>query len=217
LAGFILFCLVAIIGRTVRWTVVDWQHYEDLVQSGKRTIFTFWHNRVFLATWFWRRRGIVVMSSQSFDAEYIGRFIKRFGFGTARGSSTRGAGRAFLQMVRCMNEGMHTAFSIDGPRGPLYEAKPGAIKLAQHTGQAVLPFHISAERYWELKSWDRSQIPFPFTRAVLLLGQPILVSREAGDAEVEQHQAELQRTLDELRERGDHWWRRSASDQPSTG
>lgn len=205
-AGILLSWLTALIGRTIRWTVVDWQYYEDLIRSGHRIIYTFWHNRVFLATWFWRRRGIVVMSSQSRDSEYIARFIQRFGYGAARGSSTRGASRALVQMVKCMKQGMDTAFTIDGPRGPAYVAKPGATKLAQLTGQAILPFHISAERYWELNSWDRSQIPCPFTRAVILLGKPIYVPADAGEEELARHQAELQAALDDLRARGDQWW-----------
>jgi len=193
-------------GRSIRWTVVDGHYYDEIVNSGKRIIYTFWHNRVFLATWFWRRRGIVVMTSQSFDGEYIARLIQRFGCGAARGSSTRGAEDALRKMVACMNQGIDTAFTIDGPRGPVYVAKRGAVILAKLTGQAILPFHISAEKYWEVNSWDRFQIPYPFTRAVVLLGQPIYVPEDADDALMDSKQAELQGTLDRLRERGDNWF-----------
>ena len=128
-------------------------------------------------TWFWRKRGIVVMSSRSRDAEYVGRFIKRFGYGTARGSATRGGGRALAEMAECLSNDMDVGFTINGPRGPAYVAKPGAVTLARHTGQAILPFHIAARRYVELPSWDRLQIPLPFTRAVAIVAEPIYVAR----------------------------------------
>lgn len=206
--GLVSYWWIRLMGHTVRWEVVDWHHYEEIQRAGNRIIYTFWHNCVFLATWFWRRRGIVVMSSRSFDGECTGRLIYRLGYGRARGSSTRGAGQAMRQLVACLNHQMDVAFTIDGPRGPRFIAKPGAVRLARMTGQAILPFHISAERYWEAKSWDRFQIPHLFTRAVVLLGKPIYVAPTASDDELAEHQAELQATLDELRTRAEQWWRR---------
>jgi hypothetical protein len=206
--GLISYWWISLIGHTVRWEVVDWHHYEDIRRAGNGIIYTFWHTCVFLATWFWRRRGIVVMSSRSFDGECTGRLIYRLGYGRARGSSSRGAGQAMRQLAACLNHRMDVAFTIDGPRGPRFIAKPGAVRLARMTGQAILPFHISAERYWEANSWDRFQVPFPFTRAVVLLGKPICVSPDGGEDELARRQAELQASLDELRARGDQWWKR---------
>ena len=90
-ADLAFFFLIKVIGRTVRWQVEGWENWEAATRDGQVPIYTFWHNRVFLATYFWKRRRIVVMTSQSFDGEYIARFIQRFGYGAARGSSTRGA------------------------------------------------------------------------------------------------------------------------------
>lgn len=201
--GLAAFFFIHILGQTLRWRIEGWEHFELARASGRGIIFTFWHNRVLLATWFWRRRGIVVMTSQSFDGEYIARFIQRFGYGTARGSSSRGASRALLVMVACMRHGRDTAFTIDGPRGPRYVVKGGATLLAKKTGGLILPFHISSGHYWEAGSWDRLQIPYPFTRAVILIGEPIVVPSEASDEETERVRSRLQRVLDELRERGD--------------
>jgi hypothetical protein len=142
------------------------------------------------------------MSSRSFDSEYIARFIQRFGYGAARGSSTRGARAALIQMIRAVRAGRSAAFSIDGPRGPLYQAKPGAVLLAAKTGAALLPFSISLDRCWRLPSWDRLQIPKPFARALVIIGQRIYV-RDGVDATESKHQ-ELQCALDELREQSDH-------------
>jgi lysophospholipid acyltransferase (LPLAT)-like uncharacterized protein len=208
LAGLAFYAVIALIGRTVRFTVVGREEYDALNAAGRPYVGAFWHNRLLLATWFFRRRGIVVMTSESFDGEYIARFIQRFGYGAARGSSTRGGSRALVFMRACMRAGLPTAFTIDGPRGPVYVAKEGAIHLARATGAPVLPLSISAERVWEVKSWDRFQVPRPFTRAVVLFAPTISVPRDGDDAELARKQASLQATLDELRARGDAWWRR---------
>jgi lysophospholipid acyltransferase (LPLAT)-like uncharacterized protein len=89
-ADLAFYVLIRLIGRTTRFRVEGWEHWETATRDNGIPIYTFWHNRVFLATYFWRRRRIVVMTSQSFDGEYIARFIQRFGYGAARGSSTRG-------------------------------------------------------------------------------------------------------------------------------
>src|SRR5215213_4121365 len=98
-ADLIFYVLIRLIGRTTRFEVEGWEHWEAASRPPSIPIYTFWHNRVFLATYFWRRRRIVVMTSQSFDGEYIARFIQRFGYGTARGSSTRGGVGAVVEMV----------------------------------------------------------------------------------------------------------------------
>jgi lysophospholipid acyltransferase (LPLAT)-like uncharacterized protein len=108
-------------------------------------------------------------------------------------------------MAECLTNGIDAAFTIDGPRGPAYVAKPGAVTLARHTGQAILPFHIAARRRIELSSWDRLQIPLPFTRAAVFIAEPIYVSREAGKDEVAQKQSALQSSLDHLRSEAESW------------
>ena len=202
------YAVIALIGRTVRFTVTDREEFDALGAAGRPYVGAFWHNRLLLATWFFRRRGIVVMTSESFDGEYIARFIQRFGYGAARGSSTRGGSRALVFMRACVRAGLPTAFTIDGPRGPVYVAKEGATHLARATGAPVLPLSISAERFWEVKSWDRFQIPRPFTRAVVLFAPTISVPRDCDDAELARKQASLQAALAELRARGDAWWER---------
>src|SRR5258705_5879704 len=181
-ADLAFFLLIKLIGWTIRWQVVGWENWEAASRDGQVPIYTFWHNRVFLATYFWQKRRIVVMTSQSFDGEYIARFIQRFGYGAARGSSTRGAVGAIIEMTRLMRAGLPTAFTIDGPKGPRYVAKMGAVLLAKKTGQPILPFTISA-RHWEAKrSWDGFQVPLPFSRARVVIASPIYVSAEADDA-----------------------------------
>jgi lysophospholipid acyltransferase (LPLAT)-like uncharacterized protein len=202
-ADLVFFILIKLIGGTVKFEVEGWKNWEAAADAGKIPIYTFWHNRVFLSTYFWRRRRIVVMTSQSFDGEYIARFIQRFGYGASRGSSTRGATGALVEMVRLMRARCPTAFTIDGPKGPRYVAKMGAVLLAKKTGNPILPFTITAEKFWTVrKSWDGFQVPKPFTRARVGIAAPIFVAPDADEEELKAKRDELQRALDELNQRG---------------
>ena len=132
------------------------------------------------------------MTSENFDGEWIARIIHRFGYGSARGSTSRGGRKALRQMVRDMAAGRATAFTVDGPRGPARRVQPGAVWLAMLTGNPILPLHLEAERYWTLRSWDRTQVPQPFTRVSLVLGPPMDVPR---DADVETTRRDLEAVL----------------------
>ena len=210
-ADIFFYSLIHATCSTLRWEVKGREHLDSIITSGHHPIFTCWHESIVTATWFWRNRGIVVMSSISRDAEYTGRVIRRFGYGTARGSATRGGGRALAEMAQCLKNGMEAGFTIDGPRGPALVAKPGAIALARHTGQAVLPFHIAASKYFTLPSWDRLQIPVPFTRAAVLVAEPMYVPRDATSEQVADKQQALQSALDGLRSEAEAWCRRQGA------
>lgn len=199
------FALISFIGKTVRFEVEGQENFEQIENDGKIPIYTFWHNRIFIGTYFFRNRKIVVMTSQSFDGEYIARFIQRFGYGASRGSSTRGGIKALGEMIRVMKEGFPAAFSIDGPKGPKYEAKSGVCLLAKKTGNPIIPFVFESKNYWEINSWDKLQIPKPFTRVKVIIEKPIYVSSEANDAEIENKRLEVQSSLDELVKRGVQW------------
>lgn len=195
LAGFLLYWLIRAICTTVKFEVVGGENHTE----HEPLVYCFWHNRIPTATYFWRRRGIVVMSSQSFDSEYIARFIQRFGYGTAKGSSTRGARAGLIQMIRAVRAGKSAAFTVDGPRGPIYQAKPGALLLAAKANAAILPFSISLNRCWRLPSWDRIEIPKPFSRAVVVIGERLHIENGNDEAELER----FQRALEQVRDRGE--------------
>ena len=204
-ADLVFFLAIKIIGKTIKFEIDGWENWEAAMHDNKIPIYTFWHDRVFLATYFWQRRGIVVMTSRSFDGEYIARFIQRFGYGAARGSSSRGATGAVVEMVRLMRAGCATAFTIDGPRGPRYEAKMGSVLLAKKTGFPILPFTITAKAFWKAKSWDRTQIAKPFTHARVTIAPPINVAADADDHELAAKRNELQQSLDAINKRGEEW------------
>jgi len=206
LIGIVGYFFISLIGRTIRWQSEGQGYLDEIYKSGHRAIFTFWHGRIFPATYYWRKRGIVVMTSMNLDGEAIAQCIQRFGYGAARGSSSRGGLRALGQLVRDIKQGKDAAFTIDGPRGPRYVAKQGPILLGFKTGAAVLCFHISLKRKIQLKSWDEFQIPLPFTTAVVLIAPPIWVPPDATEVHLRDLHERMQKTLDDLRARGEAWF-----------
>jgi lysophospholipid acyltransferase (LPLAT)-like uncharacterized protein len=201
--GYLAVLLVAL---TMRFEVFGWENWEAARRLGKGLIYTFWHREIFAATWFWRKRGIVVMTSRNFDGEYIARIIRWHGYGAARGSSSKGAGRALVEMIRCLRAGVDTAFTIDGPRGPRFVAKRGSVILSRASGAAILCFHVAVRSaYVFRKTWDQTQFPYPFSKAAVFIAPPIVVAEGSDDAAQDAKQQEVQRTLDELRQRGEDW------------
>ncbi len=196
LAGWLA---IALIGPTLRPTV----SIEDGGPADAfpvPAIYALWHRCVFYASYFWRRRGIGVMTSRSFDGEYIARIIEKFGFRAVRGSSSRGGARGLLEMHDLLAAGGIAGFTIDGPRGPRYVAKPGAALLARNSGCPIMAFHIAFDRSWTLRSWDAFLIPKPFARALIRIGRLVRVPADADDATLERCHQELQATLERVRD-----------------
>ncbi len=193
--------LINALGHTLRWRVEGLHHLDAIAASGRQPVMAFWHGRILPATFYFRRRGIAVITSENFDGEWIARIIERFGYGTARGSTTRGGQKAMKQLVRDMEEGKPAGFTLDGPRGPARVAQPGAIWLARATGNPVLPFHLEASSHWTMGSWDRTQIPKPFSTVALVVGEPLEVSREATDEQMDSARQDLERRLQTLEQR----------------
>ena len=163
------------LGGTYTWRVHGQRHLDALTRQKLAPIHAFWHGRVLAATLFFRDRGIVVITSENFDGEWIARIINKFGYGTARGSSSRGGVKALVGLRRELREGRPVAFTLDGPRGPARTAQPGAVWLAGATGHPILPFHIEADRAWTTRSWDRHQVPKPGATISVAIGEPMFV------------------------------------------
>ena len=140
------------------------------------------------------------MTSRSFDGEYIARIIEKFGFRAVRGSSSRGGVRALLGMHAVIEGNGVAAFTIDGPRGPVYVAKPGPVLLARNTGTPIRCFYIAVKDAWVLNSWDRFIIPKPFTRAHVRWSRPIFVPRDTDSGAAQSYHAEMQAALERVRD-----------------
>lgn len=192
--------VIASLGASLSWRVEGLGHLK-FEGNGRRPIMAFWHGRVLTATYYFRNRGIVVMISENFDGEWIARIIESFGYGTSRGSTSRGGQRALLQLKREMEEGRPAGFAVDGPRGPARKVQPGVVWLAKLTGNPVVPFHMEASKFWSLGSWDRTQVPKPFSTVALAVGQPIEVAADADDQQIEVKRTEVEAALLTLEQR----------------
>jgi lysophospholipid acyltransferase (LPLAT)-like uncharacterized protein len=207
--------LIRLIGPTLRFRVEIEPGGPDLPDRDPLmvpAVYCFWHRCIIPAAWFFRHRDIAVMTSRSYDGEYIARIIQRLGFRAVRGSSSRGAVRALLGMHTQIEEGRVAAFTIDGPRGPMYVAKPGPVLLARHTGVPIVVFHIAVERAWILPSWDRMIIPKPFSRALLCTSRIMTVPGDADHDLREAKHAEMQAALDRVRDKAEKGLEQDAKD-----
>ena len=197
-AGFLAALIVRLIGMTLRFTV----SIEEGGPPGSwvpATIYSFWHRCILAAAWFYRGTDCGVMTSQSDDGEYIAHTIQHFGFVPVRGSSTRGGGRALLELRKLVETGHPVAFTIDGPRGPKYVAKPGPVLLARSTQKPMIVFHFAVDRAWVLNTWDDFIIPKPFARVLVRISRYMWVPQNADDAAMQRHHQELQDALDRVR------------------
>jgi lysophospholipid acyltransferase (LPLAT)-like uncharacterized protein len=199
--GALGYPLIAALSATYRWERDGAERLDEVTRAGHQPILALWHGRILPAIPFFRDRGVVAITSENFDGEWIARIMRRFGYAAARGSTSRGAKRALLQLKRDVDAGKWTAFTVDGPRGPAYRAQSGAVWLAKATGSPVVPFHIEAERHWVAKSWDSAQIPKPWSRVAVAVGEPLYVPEDADEAAVECGRAELEQRLARLQER----------------
>jgi lysophospholipid acyltransferase (LPLAT)-like uncharacterized protein len=191
--------IVEALGGTFTWHARGAHHWDEIVRGGRQPILALWHGRILAATLYFRDRGIVAMTSENFDGEWVARLMRRFGYAAARGSTSRGGARALVQLRRELEQKRPVAFTVDGPRGPARVAQPGAAWLAGSSGQPILPFHIEASSFWTAKSWDRHQVPKPGSHVGVAIGAPIEVPGtdaavvEAGRLAIEQALAELER------------------------
>jgi lysophospholipid acyltransferase (LPLAT)-like uncharacterized protein len=188
---------IRLLGPTLRVSV----SYEEGAQKTldeRPLVASFWHSCMVPATYIFRNMGIRVMSSFSYDGEYMGRIIKRFGFVAVKGSSSRNPIRALLGLRRALDEGWTVAFTLDGPRGPRHKVKPGPVGLGKSSGLPLTSFHAAVEKAWVLNSWDRMMIPHPFSRVLVRVGKLIHVPNDATEQNVERYTAELQASLDRI-------------------
>ena len=210
----VVFSVIRLLGPTLRYEVLGWQHAEGVYASGKRCIWAFWHRVIIPIVWWHRNHGTVVMNTTAFDGQWTRKVIEWLGFGTAQGSSSRGGLRGLAVMARRLEEGVDCAFTIDGPRGPRYVAKPGPVMLARKTGCPVMVFHIGVDRGKTFtNTWDHFLLPMPFARAVILFAPPIYVPADADQQVLEAKHAEMQRELERVRDIAESWFSLAQEDR----
>ena len=186
--------LLRTLGATLRWKISGAEHEAAITKAGHQPIHCLWHGRILPSILYLQHRGVVVIISENYDGEWIARITRKFGYGIARGSTSKGGPKALRQLLRAV-ESKGVAFTLDGPRGPAEVAQLGAVWLAKATGHPLLPFHCEAASNWTLKSWDRSQIPKPFTTVATVVTRPIYVPRDADERALDESRLALEASL----------------------
>lgn len=200
-AGVVGYIAQGALFTTTRVERVGREHYQRFRDKGEPVVFVFWHGQLLPLFHYHYDEGIVVLVSEHADGEYITRIIRHGGFGTVRGSSTRGGTKGLKGLVRAAHAGMNLALTVDGPRGPVREFKPGALAVAQITGLPVIPVAAGASSCWRARSWDRFLVPKPFSTVRIEYGPPRRIPRDADRAAIEEVRGELQAELDVLTSR----------------
>ena len=197
-AGLFGGALVRALFLTTRMETRGSEHYQRFRGEGRPVIFVFWHGQMLPLLYHHRHEGAVVLVSDHADGEYVTRVIERMGFGTARGSSTRGGTKGLKGLIRAAREGHDLAVTPDGPGGPARHFKPGALLAAAVTGLPIIPVAAGATTGWHAGSWDAFLVPKPLARVRLRYGSPYWVERGASEGELERHARVLENTLNEM-------------------
>jgi len=168
---------------------------EPLWAAGAPAIYVVWHARLLLLPYLYRGRSLRALVSRSEDGSMISDLVRRFGFVTVRGSSSRGGAGGLRALARAIGEGHSVVVVPDGPRGPRQVLKAGVVVLARLTGAHVVPLALAASSEWRARSWDEFRIPKPFSRCVVRFGEPIRVPRDAVGAGEETARKEIEAAL----------------------
>jgi lysophospholipid acyltransferase (LPLAT)-like uncharacterized protein len=186
--------------RTTRFRVEGEPTHRRFHDEGRPVVFVLWHGRLLPLAWLHRGEGVVGLVSRSGDGELIAGVMRAWGFGTVRGSSSRGGGPALRELVKQLEGGRSLAITPDGPRGPRQVMKPGALLVARAAGAPVIPVAAGTPRAWWFGTWDRFLVPKPFARIVVRYGEPVVVPSGAGEAELAVLSERVQSALDALTE-----------------
>lgn len=205
---FILPLLASLVIRLLRATLrITHVNREALARArgadGRRYILSFWHGRLLLMRYSYPGERITVMISRHRDGELIARTMAWFGIHSTRGSTTSGGMAALREIVRRIRDGWDAAFTPDGPRGPRHVVQPGVIEAARLAGAPIVPVTFAARSGRKLGSWDRFLVPRPFTRGVILYGEPLEVPRDARGEVLERLRLQLQTEMIDLERRAD--------------
>lgn len=195
--------VLAAIGATLRFEVIAEEGAVPATPPA-RGIFCFWHRCTLPAAWYFRRFRCSILISQSFDGELISLTLGLLGYNSVRGSSSRGGAAGLMALREVLESGMPVVFTADGPRGPIYQTKPGPVKLAGMTGEPIGSFYLLPERALEMRSWDRFLVPKPFSRVVVSWARPVAPpAADADSAALEATRQELNDALERARVRAE--------------
>ncbi len=188
---------------TLRIQTIGENEIKILRRNKQRLVYTFWHGRQFLLVKYMSGKNIVIMSSTSRDGILQANILQKFGYEIVPGSSAKSPVRALIGSMKKMRKGFDSAIAVDGPTGPIYKVKPGALYIAKKMNAAIIPLTFSANPATILKSWDKYLLPQPFARAAIVFGKPFYPSPKLDDKTIEQECNLLGEMLNQITEMAD--------------
>ncbi|HVA15841.1 MAG TPA: lysophospholipid acyltransferase family protein [Stellaceae bacterium] len=215
LACWLVACYARLVWATGRWQIEGREHLLRLLESGRPVIGAFWHGRILVMPFAWDRRAAFhMLISAHPDGRLIAGAVRHFGIDWIAGSSTEGGGAGFRTMLRQLKAGASVGITPDGPNGPAMRAKPGIVAIARVSRAAVLPVSYATSRRRILDSWDRFHLPLPFSRGLLIYGEPIEVAAKLDAAGIEACRAAIEQRLNAITAEAD---RRMGQDAVAPG
>jgi len=209
---FIIANYIRFVHATGRWTEVRGDIVEPFMRDQNPFLYTFWHGRLLMMPYGWRTKmPLRMLISQHRDGAIIAESVAHFGLGTVRGSAgskkgsdkNKGGAAAVRQMVRSVREGKGIGITPDGPAGPFMRASDGVAAVAKLSGVPIIPATYSTSRRRVMGSWDRFCLALPFTKGVIVWGEPIWVDRKADAEELERVRLEVEKALNDITREAD--------------
>ena len=184
----ILNIFIRLLNFTYRYHFIGLDNKARAIESNpaKTFVYSVWHNNLVATILGHIGQPFTMVISESKDGELVAVTCEKFGYKPSRGSSTRGGKKALLEIIKNVKAGRFGAMAVDGPKGPVYEVKPGVVEIARQCGCPILPTSSYASSMWVFeKSWDKFRLPKPFSKIVLVIGEPIFVPSEVTREEFE--------------------------------
>lgn len=194
------YLFIKVLSSTIRIQTYGEERINDLRKMNQRIVFIFWHGRQFLLVQHQANKGICIMSSTSRDGRLQAKILSQFNYKIAFGSSGKSPVRALVGAIQKMREGFDLAMTVDGPRGPIYKVKPGALFLAKKMGTVIVPVVTTAYPFIQLKSWDKYILPLPFAKGIVCFGEPLMLSEDMSEKTIQKESENLEGKLNAMME-----------------
>ncbi len=194
----LIWALLHIIFNSLKIRSISEEKILELNRSGQRLVYVFWHGQNFIMIKYMAGRNVSIIASPSRDGRLLAGVLRMFGYGIIPGSSDKSPIRAIIQSIRVMKAGRDMALAVDGPKGPIHQMKLGALFLAKKMNAPIVPLANSAFPAWTFRSWDRFFLPRPFSRAVMVFGDPIRVSPDLSEETVQKEIRIIESELNRL-------------------
>ena len=206
LGPWLAYGTMKILGRTVRFEVINPEIPKSFWERGIPFLLVFWHGRLLMILHSYEGKKAGFLASPHRDGQVVGKALQRFGFHMILGSTNRKGFSAFKKIFKALQNGSDVAVTPDGPRGPRYKAQIGVIELSRLTGSSIVPVTFGASKKIIFKTWDRFLLPYPFSKGVFIWGEPIQVNPNGDRAHVEEKRVLLENRLNEITEQADHYF-----------